>query len=229
MRGLPADPRGVPLLAGAALAALAVAACGGETRTNGLEKLPARTVEQKALTALRSASSAHVKGTSLVAGRPARIDLRFSGRSSDGTIAADGLRFAFTRVDDAAYVKADGPTLAKLGAPPSLQRIAAHRWLKLGPGRLALSGVSLAAVAHQLAANGSALKPHVAQSTLGGKPAVVVTRQDGSKLYVANAGPAYPLRGDYKGADAARFEFTELGADIRIAAPKDAVSAGASG
>lgn len=48
---------------------------------------------------------------------------------------------------------------------------------------------------------------------------MVVRWRDGSKLYVANTGPAYPLRGDFKSPHAGRIDFTEYGAPIQITAP----------
>jgi hypothetical protein len=215
----------VPALVVSALAALALSGCAGDTKTNGLEKLPARTAQQKALAALRSASSAHVKGTSLLAGNPAQVDVRFNGRSSTGVIAAEGVQFAFTRIEDITYIKASRRTLKQFGAPAPVRRIAAERWLRLASDQVTLSGISLAELGDQLAKNESPLDPHVAQETLDGNRVVVVTQQNGSKLYIANTGPAYPLRGDYKGQAAGRFDFTEFGADFRVTAPKHPLDA----
>jgi hypothetical protein len=58
-------------------------------------------------------------------------------------------------------------------------------------------------------------------ATLAGHKVVVVTYPDGSKLYVANTGPAYPLRFTDTGAVGSR-EFSEYGAAIHITAPPSA-------
>ena len=51
----------------------------------------------------------------------------------------------------------------------------------------------------------------------------VISEKDGSKLYVANTGPACPLRAENKGKDAGRFDFTEYGTDFHITPPGNAV------
>ena len=65
--------------------------------------------------------------------------------------------------------------------------------------------------------------------TLDGTKVVVISRKDGSKLYVANTGPPYPLRGEKKGANAGRTDFTEYGADFHITAPANAMDIGQVG
>ena len=66
----------------------------------------------------------------------------------------------------------------------------------------------------------------MAQATLDGKQVVVVSLQDGSKLYVANTSVPYPLRGDFMGRAGGRIDFTQYGADFRITAPENAVDVG---
>ena len=66
----------------------------------------------------------------------------------------------------------------------------------------------------------------MAQATLDGKQVVVVSQQDGSKLYVANTGAAYPLRAAFKGRAGGRIDFTQYGADLRISAPENPVDIG---
>jgi hypothetical protein len=85
------------------------------------------------------------------------------------------------------------------------------------------SGRSLASFAAQLNTNDSPLDPVVEQTELDGTKVVVVRRQDGSELYVANTGDAYPLRANDKGKDAGQLDFTEYGADFHIVAPQGTV------
>jgi hypothetical protein len=58
------------------------------------------------------------------------------------------------------------------------------------------------------------------QATRDGQQVVVLTRQNGSKLYVANTGRAYPLRGEHKGPAPGRIDFTECAAGFHITAPE---------
>ena len=49
--------------------------------------------------------------------------------------------------------------------------------------------------------------------------------RDGGKLYVANTGPAYPLRAELKnGPNAGVVNFTEYGAPLHITAPSNALN-----
>jgi hypothetical protein len=71
----------------------------------------------------------------------------------------------------------------------------------------------------------AALEPKVRQATLEGRKVVVIGWRDGSKLYVANTGPAYPLRAELtKGPNVFRIDFTEYGARFNITAPRNAIN-----
>ena len=47
----------------------------------------------------------------------------------------------------------------------------------------------------------------------------MVTYPDDSRLYVANVGPAYPMRFDVSGSVGGRRDFSEYGAAFHITAP----------
>jgi hypothetical protein len=226
MRHLPSAPRRARIVAPVvlALATLALSGCGGHTQTNGVEKLSAGEVHRKAAAALESAKSAHVKGTGVLAGHPVKIDLRISGTSTSGALAVKGVRVEFTKIGATIYVKGSGAALGRLGASPGVARFGADRWLRLGPKQVTLwEGFSLAELADQLVHDDSPVEPQVTQATLHGQQVVVLTQQNGSKLYVANTGRAYPLRGEYKGPAPGRITFTEYGANFRVTAPESAI------
>jgi hypothetical protein len=226
MRHLPSAPRRARVAAPVVLllATLALSGCGGDTQTNGVEKLSAGEVHRKAAAALESATSAHVKGTGVFEGHPVKIDLRISGTSTSGALAVEGVRVEFTKIGAITYVKGSAPALGRLGASPAVARFGADRWLKLGPKQVTLwEGFSLAELADQLVHDDSPVEPQVTQATLHGQQVVVLTQQNGSKLYVANTGRAYPLRGEYKGPAPGRITFTEYGTNFRITAPENAI------
>jgi hypothetical protein len=219
------DPR--PRLIGVvvAIGALVAGGCGGGVHTNGLEKKSATQVQQAAAAALKEAKSVHLAGTGRTEGKPERVDLRIQGKASTGTIGlGPDIHYEITAIDNDVYVKADRRTWQTLGEPAAMQNLAG-RWIKIGPGQINLEGFSLDALAAQLTKPDSPLEPKVDQATLDGKKVVVISQENGSKLYIANTGPAYPLRGDYKGPDAGRLDFTEYGVDFHITAPSDAVNA----
>jgi hypothetical protein len=74
------------------------------------------------------------------------------------------------------------------------------------------------------------LEPKVQQATVNGRKVVVVSWLDGSKVQVANTGPAYPLRADFKGHnDPARMVFSEYNVPVDIAVPPHAIDAPKAG
>jgi hypothetical protein len=220
----PTSHRLTRLAVAVALVALAVSNCGGGAKSNGLEKKSATQVQQAAAAALKAARSVHLTGTGRTEGKPARLDVRIQGEAGAGTIGlAPGTQYEITTIGHDIYIKADRRGWQALGAPAAMQSLAG-RWVKVADHRN-LEGFSLDALAAQLTTPDSPLEPKVEQTTLNGKKAVVISQQNGSKLYVANTGPAYPLRGEYKGPDAGRLDFTEYGVDFHITAPSDAVNA----
>jgi hypothetical protein len=223
-----------------ALLALALAGCGGGSKTsnatatnpqtnaaqtNGLEHKSAAQVQLEAAAALKTAHSVHLTGTGRSDdGTPMRLDMRYQGTSSTGTVAQDYGQFELTIIGSVSYLKADQQMWKRWGAPAAVQRLAAGRWVKLSAKQGRWEGLSLDAFAGQLAINNdSPPEPTVQQMTLDGRKVVVISEQNGSRLYVANTGPAYPLRGDYKGVGAGRVDFTDYGADFHITPPRGAV------
>jgi hypothetical protein len=205
---------------------LAAVACGGGPETNGIEDESAAEVLQAAADALENAKSVHVTGTSTSAGQPAEVDLRIQDGSSDGTITIEGTRLEITTVDSSLFVMGDHEALETLGVPPEAARLGADRWLELSPQQAGLEGFSLDSLAAEVASTDSPLEPTVEQTELDDEQVVVISQQDGSKLYVANTGTAYPLRAESKGQEPGRLDFTEYGADFHITAPQGPVELG---
>jgi hypothetical protein len=220
--------RDVRIVAVAALVTLLLTGCGGGgTPTNGLEDKSPAQIQEEAAAAIKGAKGVHVTGTSITDGTPAQVDLQIQNGSSSGTITLEGAHFEITRVGEVTYVKADEAALESLGIPPEMHGLGADRWLKLAPQEASgLGGFSLDSFAHQLTMNESPLETEVEQTELDGKRVVVISTQDGSRLYIANTGPAYPIRGDLKGANEGRIDFSEYDVDFQITAPQDYVELG---
>jgi hypothetical protein len=239
--------RAARLAATAALVALVTSGCGGGTKTgttqtsttqtnaaqsstgqtNGLEKQSAAQVQQAAAAALKGAKSVHVVGTALNQGKPVQVDLHIQGNDSTGTMQLEGVKLQITTIGSTTYLKADRQTWEALGVPAAVSQRVADRWVKARPQQVGgLTGFTLENLAAQLTKNDSPLEPKVQQATLDGDKVVVVSQQDGTKLYVANTGPPYPLRGEKKGSDAGRVDLTEYGTDFHITAPSNAMDLG---
>jgi hypothetical protein len=229
-----------------ALVALITSGCGGgsktsdtqttttqatATQTNGLETQSPAQVQQAAAAALKAAKSVHVRGTAINDGKPVHADLRIQGNASTGTMQLEeGVKLEITTIGNTTYLKANQQTWQTLGVPAAAAQRLADRWVKTRPQQVTgLTGFTLDNLAAQLIKDDSPWEPKVERITLDGNKVVVISQQDGSKLYVANTGPPYPLRGEEKGANAGRIDFTEYGTDFHITAPANAVDTGEIG
>jgi hypothetical protein len=223
-------------------AALAASGCGGAATsaggtTSGLENKSPAEVLQAAAAALRAAKSVYITGSAgsgllgadlRIKGKPLRIkgeSLRIKDDSRTITLTLKDGSAEVTRIGSDTYLKADRGGLKMLGAPRSVQCHLAGQWLDIPPADFSF-GPGLfrtSSIAAQLTKYPSPLKSAVTQATLDSSKVVVLTYQDGSKLYVANKGPAYPLRWDYKVPYSASADFTDYGANVRIAEPSGAI------
>ena len=61
------------------------------------------------------------------------------------------------------------------------------------------------------------------QATVHGKKVIVVSWPDGSKLQIANTGPAYPLRADFKGHLPGRVVYSDYNVAFNVTAPPNAI------
>jgi hypothetical protein len=187
--------------------------------TSSLENQTAAQVAQVADAAFKAAKSVHVRGTFLADGRTEAFDLRYEGSATSGTFTVNGATISMITIGDNAYLKADKRGLAAMGNPPDTQGLLANKWMKSGSATDMLTPFSLATFASELTAEEFTHGGTVTQSTLAGQRVVVVTYPDGSKLYVANTGPAHPLRFDATGSVGGRRDFSEYGTAFHITAP----------
>ena len=215
-------------------ATLTASGCGSATTaaggvTNGLEHKTATQVLHDAAHALAAAKSVHIVWTmSRSKAGPSQLDVRIQGGSKTFTVVDNGIPKAeFTIIGQYAYVKINPAVLKMLGGLP-LAKSAFGRWLKIPAKRLnhgGPAGFSLASLAAVLTRPGP-LDPAVRQATLNGRKVVVITdHRHGVKLYIANTGPAYPLRADLMGPHPQRIDFTDYGANFHITAPPNAIPA----
>ncbi len=208
----------------AALVLVTIGACGSASApTNGLEQKSPADVLQQAAASLKGATSVHIAG----GGPDGRMDARIRQGAATGTLTKDGHKVKVTIIGSAGYISADMAGLEMMGVPPEVRSQFAGRWLKFPASNF--TGFTLSDLASQLTAYRGPLEPKVSQATLDGKRVVVVSWRDGSKLYVANTGPGYPLRGDLKGPEAGRLDFTEYGAHFQVTTPGNVINVGESG
>jgi len=159
---------------------------------------------------------------------PSQLDMQVQGGSKILTVIDQGIPKAkFTIIGQYAYVKINPAVLKMLGGFP-LVKSDFGRWLKIPANRLnhgGPAGFSLASLAAVLT-RPAPLDPAVRQATLNGRKVVVITdHRHGVTLYIANTGPAYPLRADLMGPHPQRIDFTDYGANFHITAPRNAIPA----
>jgi hypothetical protein len=232
------------LAAGAALIALTVGACGGagtknpasatatasasasatatQPVTNGLEKMSATVVSHTAIGMFSRAYSVRVQGT-MIGGEPAQqFDLRYEGTSISGSYVQKGSVYQYIAAGTRSYLKTDAAGWAAMGNTSDVASMMAGEWQRTGSAPLGNEWPSRDIFVSELAMRESASDATVAQTTLNGRRVVVVTYDDGSKLYVANTGSAYPLRFDATGNGGGRRDFSQYGGSFHITAPKNA-------
>ncbi|MFJ7409618.1 hypothetical protein ACIQWZ_02260 [Streptomyces sp. NPDC098077] len=88
----------------------ALAACGTEEDpdkgTNGVAKLPAAEIDEKARAAAGAASAVRLSGTLVSKGGTYRLEMRLNAEGGMGSVTSKKQSFALLRVDDELYLKA---------------------------------------------------------------------------------------------------------------------------
>ncbi|MEV4443428.1 hypothetical protein AB0K09_31430 [Streptomyces sp. NPDC049577] len=88
----------------------ALTACGGggdpDAGTNGVGKLDATTIQDKARTAAQGADAVHLSGNVVSEGHTYRIDMRLKKDGGTGRVSANSSTFELLRVGDELYLKA---------------------------------------------------------------------------------------------------------------------------
>jgi hypothetical protein len=191
--------------------------------SNGLERQTAAGVAKAADAAFEAAKTVHVRGTFLADGQPEKFNLSYESGSASGTFTINGAAIHIIAVGGHTYLMTNKRGWAVMGYPRDTQRMLANKWVKSGFAKGILTPFSPTTFASELTAEEFAHGGTVRQSTLAGEKVVIVTYPDGTKLYVASAGPAYPLRFDAPGPAGGRRDFTEYGTTFHITAPPNPI------
>jgi hypothetical protein len=232
------------MAAGTAMIALTVGACGNASTnstaantatarasasatatrpaTNGLEKMTATAVSHAAIGMFSLARSVRVQGT-MIGGIPAeKFDLRYEGTSISGSYVEKASAYEYVAVGSRSYLKTSAAGWKAMGNTPDVANMMAGQWQRTGSAPSGEEWPSRAIFVSELGLRESAQDATVAQGTLDGRRVVVVTYPDGSRLYIANTGPAYPVRLDATGNGGGRRDFSQYGTQFHITAPENA-------
>lgn len=197
-------------------------ATGTRHTTNGLEKMSATAVSHQAIGMFSMAHSVRVQGT-MIGGVPAEtFDLRYEGTSISGSYADKGSMYEYIAVGEHSYLKTSAAGWEAMGNTPDVAGMMAGQWERTGSAPSGEEWPSRAIFVSELGLRESAQGATVTQARLDGRLVVVVTYPDGSKLYVANTGPAYPVRFDVTGNGGGRRNFSQYAAQFHVTAPENA-------
>lgn len=159
----------------------------------------------------------------MIGGVPAEnFDLRYEGTSIGGSYVKKGATYDHITVGGGSYLKTSAAGWEAMGNAPDVASMIAGQWQRTGSAPSGTEWPSRAIFVTELGLRESAQDATVARATLDGRPVVVVTYSDGSKLYVANTGPAYPVRFDVTGNGGGRRNYSQYGTQFNITAPKNA-------
>ncbi|WNI17859.1 hypothetical protein [Actinacidiphila sp. ITFR-21] len=197
--------------------------------TNGVAKLPPRTIEQQAESAAEAAPTVRLAGTVLSDGRSYRLDMRLRGNGGVGEVTTAGGTFQLLRVGADLYLKAGADFYGDGGADKDSRAAAAKlngKYVKVPPTDPAYRQFSGFTDKKVLLAD---------LFTLGGTPEVgdhrrvgrtrtiAVNGSQGGSLDVSLIGSPYPLRYQRAG-NAGTLTLSDWGQDFTLVAPgKDAV------
>ena len=219
------------------LTAALLAGCGSSGTTakaNDEAAKPPVRVLADAKAAATSASSAHVSGSIKSNGTPTTLDLTTArNKGAKGSMSTNGLRFDLVRIGDTVYIRGTdefykhfaGAAVAQLLHGKWLKASATHGRLKsLAP--LTSIGALFSGISSQhgkLANDG--------KTTYKGQDVVAIRdTSDGSKLYVAATGKAYPVAiiGSKKNKSGT-IAFGDWNKSVSLSAPSDAIDVGQFG
>jgi hypothetical protein len=210
----------------AALVLVALAGCGGGSKSNGEAKKTAEQVVKDAQQAAVQASSVHVSGHITDNGTPLTLDLTIvKGKGGKGTMSEGGATFQLIRVGSTAYIKGSDAFWRKFGGA-AVVALLHNRWVKgsATSGQLA----ALTPLTDSSKLFGSAMNQHgklvsKGETTYQGQKVVEIDdTTEGGKLYVAAQGTPYPvaLAGN---SQQGNLQFDQWGASADVTAPKGAL------
>ncbi|WP_171170806.1 hypothetical protein [Streptomyces sp. I05A-00742] len=229
----------------------ALTACGGkedpDAGTNGVGRLRAAAIQDKARDAARGADAVHLSGSVVSQGRTYRIDVRLKKDGGTGRVTSDQVSFELLRVGDDLFVKADAAFWSRGGAggrPGGPNPVPAPAAGKKGKGDLATAAQKLngkyvkvpsgdpsyqqlrgftdknVLLDGLLGLHGTLIRGD--HGTVGGTPSIRLNAGDekgsGGTLDVSLMGTPYPLRVQRAGG-AGQLDFAEWGKPFALRVP----------
>lgn len=215
------------LLAAAGL----LAGCGGSgSKSNGeAGKSPAQVLKDTTAAA-GEASAVHVAGSIVSGGTPITLDLTMvRGTGGKGSMTENGLRFELVRIGNTVYIRGSDAFYKKTAGAAAAQLLHG-KWLKGATTNSNLATLSELTDIDKLMAQVTSSTSHGklvndGETTYKGeKVDVIRDTSDGSKLYVAATGPAYPVAIEGgKTGEKGTVTFDGWNQSVAVTAPKGAI------
>ncbi|BBA99902.1 putative lipoprotein [Actinacidiphila reveromycinica] len=192
--------------------------------TNGVGKLPAATIEQKAKSAAAGATAVRLAGTVVSGGRTYRLDMRLRGNGGVGEVSSKGDTFQLLRVGDDLYLKAGADFYGDGGTDEDSKAAAQKlngKYVKVpttDPSYQQFSGFT---DKKTLLADLFVLDGEVrtgAHRKVGSTRTIALDGSKGGSLDISLKGSPYPLRYERAG-DAGTLTLSDWGQDFTLAAP----------
>lgn len=196
------------------------------TALNGAQSQTGTAALTSARVALRGAKTVRLTGTVVSDKQNITLNLQLVGDNSQGTLTVDNNDVQLIKLGQNVYIKGD-PGFLKQYANGNTAAVAAlnGKWLKTATTSN-FDQFSIDGFANLLKGTSTVtVNSKTTQSTLNGKPVVVISESDGSALTIANTGAPYPLVINAKGSDGGLVNFTEYNAPVTITAPTDVFDA----
>jgi hypothetical protein len=182
-------------------------------------------VAEEAAAALEAAGAVHVQGSGTMDGMTADVDLHLQDADVVGSMTLDGSPIQIIFTAGTGYMQASAAFWELSGVPADAAAGLDGVWVVVPPEGGAMFGdFALAGLAEELRnPTDSDILDEVAAEELGGRPVVVVSRENGSTLVVAAEGTAYPLTSEDTGDAAGTMTYSRFGERVEIVVPTDAL------
>jgi hypothetical protein len=202
-----------------------LSACGSSSSGNGEAKKKGPQVSKDTAAALKAAGSARFQGTETDGESNAAIDLTLVPTGATGTITQSGVTINLINTGGSSYVKAPASFFVAEGATAANAATVANKWVKLPASATDFAEFTLNALSTDLGKADAGFKINDAVTTgkVGDQDAVILKQSDGSQLYVAAKGTAYPLKLVSAGTTKSTSTFTDFGKKVTVTAPAGAI------
>jgi hypothetical protein len=215
-------------LAGLLSTGAGLAACGGGSSTNGVEKKAPSAIVSASKQAADTAASVHVSGTiASSTGAPTTFDINLvKGKGARGTLSDNGVSFELIRIGGSIYLKGSPDFYRRFGGAAAT--LLKGRWLtgKTIAGSLASIGPITdlpGFVDNALTQPANTILSKTATTTVAGQKVVQVKDASGGTLSVAVTGKPYPTQIAKGGTSGGAIRFDHWDGVFPLAAPTDPV------